>query len=106
MLQIGIDHRHKGALDDSMPSMQAPASPAADPAQAPHAEIGGGNGLYDIARAVGRFVVDEYDFPVDAFEHRVQPLDQLGDIAAFLEGGHDNGSSATGPACARAPGSV
>ena len=42
-------------------------------------------------RAVGGIVVDEYDFPVDAFEHRVQPLDQLGDIAAFLEGGNDNG---------------
>jgi hypothetical protein len=92
MLQIGVHHRDIRCAGRQHAFDTGPREPPpADPAQAPHAVVGGRYGLHDVRRAVRRIVVDKNDLPADAFEHRVQALHQLDDIAAFLEGGDDNG---------------
>ena len=40
--------------------------------------------------AVGRIVIDEDGFPVDALEQLIQPFDQRADIVALVEGRDDD----------------
>ena len=55
------------------------------------ARVAGGDFLHRRGGAVGGIVIDENGFPGDAGQRGIQPPHQFGDIAPFLEGGHDDG---------------
>src|SRR6185437_416016 len=63
----------------------------ADPAQAAHPRVAGGDRLGGLRRAVGRIVIYEDRFPRDTLQRSVQPAHEFGDIVALIVGGKYDG---------------
>jgi hypothetical protein len=74
-----------------MPSMQAPESPApANPADAAGAAVLLRQAAHHVPGSVGGIIVNEDDFPGDTGQRCLEPVKQLGDVVALVEGRDDN----------------
>ena len=92
VLQIGVHHRDdRGAGGQHALDAGARETAPVDAAQAAHARILARDFLGERRRAVGAVVVHDDHFPGDSGQSSVHPPHQFAQVAAFVEGGDDEG---------------
>ena len=92
MLQVGVHHGDdRGAGGQHALDAGAGETAAVDPAQTAHALVLLRDFLRQRRGAVGAVVVHDDHFPGNASQRLVHAPDQLAKIAAFIEGGNDEG---------------
>ena len=91
VLQVGIHHRHKGCArcQDAFNARPGKSTASNSPDTA-DTRILSGETAYNIRGPIGRIIVNEYDFPIDARQCVLELLEQLRYVHTFVERGHDD----------------